>query len=66
MWNWLQPYVDPNPPSSTGTDGPRPLYNALEVGPENGKLRSDPAPYTMLEGFLQLAAPIIQGSQSQT
>jgi hypothetical protein len=61
MWNWLQPYVDPNkPPPDTSV---RPLYNALEVGNESGNLRDDPAPYTFLEGFLQLARPLIDSSQ---
>lgn len=59
MWNWLQPYVDPSPPT-TSTDSPRPLYNSLQVGPEDGRLRNDPAPYTMLEGFLQLARPLVK------
>ncbi len=61
MWNWLQPYVDIHPPQ--GDDPIRPLYNALEVGQENGTLRDDPAPYTFLEGFLQLARPLIDKSQ---
>jgi hypothetical protein len=58
MWNWLQPYVDANPPNPA--DGPRPLYNALQVGQEDGNLRADPAPYTLLEGFLQLARPLVR------
>lgn len=62
MWNWLQPYVDSNatPP---GQDI-RPLYNALEVGQETGSLRDDPAPYTLVEGFLQLARPLVDASQA--
>jgi hypothetical protein len=57
MWNWLQPYVDSVKP----TDGTpvRPLYNALEVGQESGAFRDDPAPYTFLEGYLQLARPLV-------
>ncbi|KAJ9607111.1 hypothetical protein H2200_008183 [Cladophialophora chaetospira] len=43
---------------------PRPLYNAFEVGNDDGRLRSDPGPYTMLEGFLQLARPLINDSSS--
>lgn len=38
---------------------PRPLYNSFEVGQEDGRLRNDPGPYTMVEGFLQLARPLI-------
>lgn len=34
-------------------------YNALSVGAEDGRLRLDPAPYTLIEGFLQLAAPLV-------
>ena len=63
MWNWLQPYVDESAESnatSSAKDPPRPVYNALEVGNEAGLLRDDPAPYTLLEGFLQLAKPLIQ------
>ncbi|CZR68331.1 uncharacterized protein PAC_18230 [Phialocephala subalpina] len=61
MWNWLQPYVDPAPAPSGAPI--RPLYNAMEVGQETGALRDDPAPYTMLEGYLQLAAPLIDKTQ---
>ncbi|CZR52728.1 uncharacterized protein PAC_02605 [Phialocephala subalpina] len=57
MWNWLQPYLDPTPPLPGETK--RPLYNALEVGQEPGTLRDDPAPYTFVEGFLQLARPLV-------
>lgn len=61
MWNWLQPYKDPaSPPAGTP---PRPLYNSLEVGNENGAFRDDPAPYTFVEGFLQLARPLIDAAQ---
>ncbi len=54
LWNWLQPYVV--------ADGAavKTHYNALEVGAEDGRLRSDPAPYTFVEGFLQLARPLVQ------
>jgi hypothetical protein len=31
----------------------------LGVGNEDGKLRLDPAPYTFVEGFLQLARPLV-------
>ncbi|KAH8654011.1 hypothetical protein BGZ60DRAFT_496363 [Tricladium varicosporioides] len=56
MWNWLQPYVGPAPPAGANK---RPLYNALAVGQEPGVLRDDPAPYTFVEGFLQLARPLV-------
>ncbi|KAH8901387.1 hypothetical protein GQ53DRAFT_851002 [Thozetella sp. PMI_491] len=69
LWQWLQPYaVAPTPPLSPPNNGvsaaaaPVDLtthYNALEVSNEDGKLRLDPAPYTFVEGFLQLAAPLV-------
>ncbi|KAK0117084.1 hypothetical protein ONS96_012922 [Cadophora gregata f. sp. sojae] len=61
MWNWLQPYVDSSQPGNG--DPIRPRYNALEVGQESGTLRDDPAPYTFIEGFLQLARPLIDRNQ---
>ena len=60
-WNWLQPYVvatldkDGKPTGETETK-----YNSLSVGNEDGRLRLDPAPYTHVEGFLQLARPLLQ------
>lgn len=35
-------------------------YNSLSVGPEDGRFRLDPAPYTFVEGYLQLARPLVQ------
>ena len=67
MWQWLQPYrvaksVMDQPtaqPSTTAAvqqdPGLETRYNALAVGVEDGHLRNDPAPYTLVEGFLQLA-----------
>jgi hypothetical protein len=63
MWNWLQPYVDPAPPLAGAQV--RPLYNSLEVGMETGAFRDDPAPYTFVEGFLQLARPLINDQVTQ-
>lgn len=34
-------------------------YMSLSVAQDDGKLRTDPAPYTLVEGFLQLATPIV-------
>lgn len=70
MWNWLQPYrtdkitVEDSNPKDASTDVTMPpqivtRYNALEVGKEDGKMRNDPGPYTFVEGFLQLARPIV-------
>lgn len=56
QWKWLQPYYvssDPTKPPDTTR------YMSLSVGQDDGKLRTDPAPYTLIEGFLQLAAPIL-------
>jgi len=44
-WNWLQPY-------SIGSTA---AFNRLTVAPEDEKLRHDPAPYTLVEGYLELA-----------
>jgi hypothetical protein len=60
MWNWLQPYPNPANPPATGTDPAPPLYNPFELGNEDGLLRDDPAPYTLLEGFSQLTRPLTQ------
>lgn len=70
-WNWLQPYVDPTPPPSTPSpaqdqgeqeDGePGPVYNAYGIE-KKGNLLSpgfQNAPYTAVEGFLQLRRPIM-------
>jgi hypothetical protein len=67
QWNWLQPYVTDE---ATG----KRQYNALDVGEEgrfesvvlwnewlmlaDGRMRLDPGPYTLVEGFLQLMQPL--------
>ena len=53
QWKWLQPYYD----ETKLTNKTR--YMSLSVGQDDGRLRSDPAPYTFIEEFLQLAAPIL-------
>ena len=53
QWKWLQPYYDDTHPTTETR------YMSLSVGQDDGKLRTDPAPYTLIEGFLQLAAPIV-------
>lgn len=50
----VAPRPDPNLP------GNETHYNALEIGHEDGRLRIDPAPYTFVEGFLQLARPLVK------
>ena len=59
MWNWLQPYLTTET-DKKGVETQETRYNALSVGAEDGKLRLDPAPYTFVEGYLQLARPLIQ------
>lgn len=62
VWNWLQPYmVEGTPPPQQGGNAPPPetRYNSLAVGNEDGRIRQDPAPYTLVEGYLQLAKPLV-------
>ena len=82
MWQWLQPYrvsksVVDQPAAQPSTaalvqqdTGLETRYNALAVGVEDGHLRNDPAPYTLVEGFLQLAraleAPRIPATPTAT
>lgn len=62
-WLWLQPYSVPVAAEGGAGGGERDpaaaaeqtRYNALEVGEEDGRIRNDAAPYTMVEGYLQLA-----------
>ncbi|KAI4181740.1 MAG: hypothetical protein LQ346_006708 [Caloplaca aetnensis] len=55
IWEWLQPYrIEPE---ESGTEERK--YNALDVGEEDGRLRLDPGPYTLVEGFLQLGRPVV-------
>lgn len=76
MWNWLQPYSVPTTvETKTQVTDPKTAitttktttttvynteYNALSVGNEDGRLRLEPAPYTLVEGYLQLARPLVQ------
>ncbi|KAH6844550.1 hypothetical protein B0I37DRAFT_446574 [Chaetomium sp. MPI-CAGE-AT-0009] len=74
-WNWLQPYVDPNPAAAVavrvageegegeggGEDAPVPVYNAYGIE-QKGNLLSpgfQAAPYSTVEGFLMLRRPIM-------
>ncbi|GAW24015.1 hypothetical protein ANO14919_135940 [Xylariales sp. No.14919] len=55
-WSWLQPYVDPDDPGA-GT----PVFNAYGIE-KKGNLLSpgfQMAPYTAVEGYLQLRRPIM-------
>lgn len=54
LWQWLQPY-------ETVESGQRVTrYNALGVEQEDSRIRRDPAPYTFVEGYLQLARPLLK------
>lgn len=74
LWQWLQPYdVAPSPPASasTGATGTSAAatpnvtrFNALGVGQEDTAIRNDPAPYTFVEGYLQLARPLLSSDVS--
>jgi hypothetical protein len=58
-----QPVAAPGPSKPKDTPPQPParvtLFNAFEVDEEDTNLRYDPGPYTFIEGYLQLAAPLI-------
>jgi hypothetical protein len=56
LWRWLQPYA--NAVDDQGNPALR--YNALQVDEADGRFRAEQGPYTMVEGFLQLARPLIK------
>ena len=35
-------------------------FNAMDVGEEDTRIRNDPGPYTFVEGYLQLAKPLLK------
>lgn len=50
-WSWLQPYVDENS---------RPdAFMALSIGKVDAKVKYEKGPYTVVEGYLQMNAPIV-------
>lgn len=49
LWRWHQPY-DTNPADANAL----PQYAALEVEEDQGRVKFEEAPYTFVEGFLQL------------
>lgn len=56
LWQWLQPYdVEEGQPG----DPRQTRFNALGVDQEDTRIRKDPAPYTFVEGYLQLARPLL-------
>jgi hypothetical protein len=56
LWRWLQPY---DVPGATPSDYNDTQYNEMDVNQEDTTIRKDPAPYTMVEGYLQLARPLL-------
>lgn len=56
LWRWLQPY---DVPGATETDHHDTKFNEMDVNQEDTAIRKDPPPYTMVEGYLQLARPLL-------
>jgi hypothetical protein len=54
-WSWLQPYVDDK--------GQKEQYMALSIGKLDTRPKYEKGPYTAVEGFLQMKAPIQQTKQ---
>jgi hypothetical protein len=61
LWRWLQPY---DVPGATPTDNHDTRYNEMDVNQEDTMIRKDPPPYTIVEGFLQLARPLLSSDIS--
>lgn len=61
LWQWLQPYDVPSKDQHGNViAGQRETkFNALGVDQEDTKIRRDPGPYTFVEGYLQLARPLL-------
>ncbi|KAK0108295.1 hypothetical protein ONS95_003111 [Cadophora gregata] len=61
LWRWLQPYDVPGPISGDHHDT---RFNEMDVNQEDTAIRKDPPPYTMVEGYLQLARPLLHSDVS--
>lgn len=67
LWKWLQPYSVDEKGQTQGSltadtsQGAKysTKYNQLSIGQDDGKLRLQSAPYSFVEGFLQLARPLV-------
>ncbi|OQO04338.1 hypothetical protein B0A48_10949 [Cryoendolithus antarcticus] len=57
MWQWLQPYDLPGKDAKADRIT---RFNAMDVGEEDTKIRKERAPYTYVEGYLQLARPLLK------
>lgn len=58
LWQWLQPY---DVEGEKEGEPRRTRYNSLMVEQEDTRIRGDAAPYTFVEGYLQLARPLLKG-----
>ncbi|KJX99852.1 hypothetical protein TI39_contig350g00002 [Zymoseptoria brevis] len=66
MWQWLQPY---DVPGRKVTEEERKAgkkdevnstrFVSMDVGEEDSRIRKEKAPYTFVEGYLQLARPLL-------
>ena len=56
LWRWLQPYD-----TAGDNDARVTRFNEYGVDEEDTKIRKDRAPYTLVEGYLQLARPLLEG-----
>jgi len=50
-WSWLQPYVDENSQPDA--------FMALSIGKLDSRVKYTKGPYTVVEGYLQMRAPIV-------
>lgn len=58
LWKWLQPY-DVRPADAKEGDPNITRYNEMDVNQEDTRIRKDAPPYTFVEGYLQLARPLL-------
>ena len=56
LWRWLQPYDVAG--EGEGAENVT-RYNELDVNEEDTRIRKDAAPYVFVEGYLQLARPLL-------
>ena len=64
LWRWLQPYDVAESADVTVPHVTR--YNEYDVNEEDTRIRKDPAPYTFVEGYLQLARPLLSADVRTT
>lgn len=56
-WSWLQPYISTDK-ADAETNGR--VYMPLNIKPVDDRPRFEPAPYTAVEGYLQMKKPIMR------